>query len=108
MDLNEYQKKALETAIYPQSTARSYTTLGLASEAGEVAGIWKKCLRDRNGVPDKQDIEKITKELGDVLWYCATVAKEFGLDLSSVAEENVKKLASRKERGVLRGSGDDR
>ena len=109
MGMKEYQEKALETAMYPtlDNLGIYYTALGLCSEAGEVAGKIKKALRDNGGNYHaiKDDIKK---ELGDVLWYCATLADEFGLFLSDVAECNIEKLASRKERGVIRGSGDDR
>ena len=44
----------------------------------------------------------------DVLWYLSQVATEAGLDLEEIAAENLDKLFSRQERGVLRGSGDDR
>ncbi|MEL7340628.1 MAG: MazG nucleotide pyrophosphohydrolase domain-containing protein [Bacteroidota bacterium] len=48
------------------------------------------------------------KEMGDVLWYLAVGADEFGLSLSEIAAANIEKLASRKARGVIQGSGDDR
>jgi len=50
----------------------------------------------------------LAKELGDVLWYAAQLATEAGLELDAIAEANLEKLLSRKERGVLQGSGDDR
>lgn len=109
MNMAEYQMKALETAMYPtlDNLGIYYTALGLCSEAGEVAGKIKKALRDSGGNYSliKDDIKK---ELGDVLWYCATLADEFGISLDEVAEYNIEKLASRKERGVIQGSGDDR
>jgi len=43
-----------------------------------------------------------------VLWYVAMLANELRLDLSYIAEANLEKLGSRKERGVLQGSGDNR
>ena len=47
-------------------------------------------------------------EIGDVLWYAAMLARELDLDLGEIGQANLDKLASRKERGVLTGSGDDR
>ena len=90
MDFDEYQKEANKTAIYPVLGAKFvYPTLGLADEAGEVVG-------------------KIKKELGDVLWYLAQLSTDLGIKLSEVAKANVEKLASRMERNVLHGSGDNR
>jgi NTP pyrophosphatase (non-canonical NTP hydrolase) len=43
-----------------------------------------------------------------VLWYVAQIATELGLDLNEIAEQNLEKLLSRKQRGVLSGSGDER
>lgn len=40
LSLDDYQKMALETAIYPQPIV--YPTLGLTGEAGEVADKVKK------------------------------------------------------------------
>jgi NTP pyrophosphatase (non-canonical NTP hydrolase) len=108
MNFSEYQQKAGTTALYPSRGSNlAYPALGLAGEAGEVAEKVKKILRgDRLLDSDYRAV--ISKELGDVLWYVAAMCHEIGADMQEVAEENIAKLASRKERGVLRGSGDDR
>lgn len=103
---NEYQDWTRETAIYPTEHAKAYTILGLANEAGEVAGKLKKSMRD--GWTTDVERRAVTDELGDVLWYLARVADEYGYSLEDIAKDNVAKLSSRKERGVLKGSGDDR
>lgn len=109
MLLNEYQKKATETAMYPSlGNNVVYTALGLASEAGEVAGKVKKVIRDEGGVLSDVSRAAIAHELGDVLWYVAQCATELNLTLGEVAEENIAKLKGRAERGTIRGAGDDR
>ena len=109
MDFDEYQKQSRETAIYPKLGKNFvYPVLGLVGESGEVAEKIKKILRDKNGKIGTQEKTEIGKELGDVLWYLAQVATELGLSLEEVAQVNLAKLASRQERGELRGSGDNR
>lgn len=108
MNLNEYQTEAARTAIYPADHGITYTVLGLASEAGELAGKWKKIIRDKGGHMILADRVAMVDELGDVLWYVAMVAEELEVSLAAVAERNVDKLASRANRGKLGGSGDDR
>jgi NTP pyrophosphatase (non-canonical NTP hydrolase) len=105
MDFSAYQQEAAKTAIYTDPT---YPVLGLAEEAGEVAGIVAKALRDNSGMLTAQHIERLQKELGDVLWMVAMVAYEYGIDLVEVAKVNINKLRDRQARGVLEGSGDDR
>lgn len=107
-----YQTLAARTASYPGAgtggeLALAYVGLGLG-EAGEVQGKIKKVIRDDHGVlgPTKRD--QIAAELGDVLWYIARAASELGVSLEDIAQANLEKLASRAERGVLGGSGDDR
>jgi len=109
MNFKDYQKKVMETAIYPhQGDNLSYPALGLTGEAGEVADKIKKLIRDDGGVlTDKRRVEMI-KKLGDVLWYLAAMAMELGVSLEEVAKTNVEKLADRKKRGVLTGEGDNR
>jgi NTP pyrophosphatase (non-canonical NTP hydrolase) len=108
MDLNEYQQAARRTAIYPDHHRVLYPALGLASEAGEVAGKIKKVLRDQDGDFGRAPIEAIKDELGDVLWYVAVLAGDLGLSLEAIAAANLDKLASRQERGRLGGGGDRR
>lgn len=108
MKLNEYQSRAYETAQYPKEVGLAYVTMGLAGEAGEIANKVKKIYRDKGGRMDGECADSLAKELGDVLWYVAMVAKECGYSLETVANMNVKKLASRHERGVIGGEGDDR
>lgn len=106
MRLNDYQLAAIDTAIYPKDQGIAYCALGLGGEAGECLDKVKKMIRD-NATSD-YDMEGIAKELGDVLWYTANLAHELGYSLETIAEWNVAKLASRKKRGKLQGSGDNR
>lgn len=107
--LNDYQKDAKATAVYPnQGSNLAYPALGLTGEAGEVADKIKKIIRDQDGILNETDPQAIAKEVGDVLWYCATLASELGITLEDIAKLNIEKLRSRKKRGVISGSGDDR
>lgn len=108
MTLNDYQNKALETAIYPDDYKIIYPTLGLTGESGEVSDKVKKVLRDNKCVFTDDTKKELAKELGDVLWYLATLSHDLGYTLDEVAEMNYKKLHSRKERGMLHGNGDNR
>jgi NTP pyrophosphatase (non-canonical NTP hydrolase) len=69
----------------------------------------KKLIRDG---ADEETLEQkkieIGYELGDVLWYCAMLAREVDINLGHIMEKNIEKLHSRKERGTLGGSGDNR
>ena len=108
MTLNEYQEHALETAIYPAESRIIYPTLGLTGEAGEVADKVKKIIRDNHKEFTTEKKAEIMKEIGDVLWYCATLSHDLGYTLDEVAQTNVDKLRSRMERSKITGSGDNR
>jgi len=109
LSFRDYQEGAFETAKYPNRYNNYiYPVLGLTGEAGEVAEKVKKVLRDNNGIMTPDKIREISKELGDVLWYIAAMCTELGLDMEGVAFENLQKLASRKQRDALNGSGDNR
>ena len=104
-----YQEKACETAIFPKHRAMEYLTLGLTGESGEIANKVKKFIRD--GAAKDEYLEKriqIGYEIGDVLWYCAVLAQELDMNLGHIMEKNLDKLADRKKRGTLSGSGDNR
>ena len=105
----EYQEKACSTAIFPKEKATEYLTLGLTGESGEIANKVKKFIRD-GAPPDEYEAKRIEigYEIGDVMWYCAVLAAEMGMDLGHVMENNLRKLADRKARGALSGSGDNR
>jgi len=125
LNFNNYQEQALTTAMYPTPFLTSefednkdltvnnqigyvYPTLGLVGEAGEVAEKVKKLIRDFGGIINPEQALELKKELGDILWYLAVLAHEFGLTLEDIAKLNLEKLASRKERGVITGNGDNR
>jgi NTP pyrophosphatase (non-canonical NTP hydrolase) len=109
MRFSEYQERSRATAVYPDAGSNIvYPALGLCGEAGETAEKVKKAIRDDAGTLTEERRAAIAAELGDVLWYAAQLATEAGLDLEEIAEANLEKLASRKQRAVLHGSGDDR
>lgn len=108
IDINEYQTKAIKTAIYGAGNKIVYPTLGLAGEAGELANKVKKVLRDNSGEFTPEKKEEIAYELGDILWYCAALANDLGYTLGELAQANLDKLKSRQERNVIGGSGDNR
>lgn len=93
-----YQALALRTAS-PQSTESETTmltsaALGLSGESGEIADHVKKIVY--HGHPlDDDTRDKIAKEIGDILWYCAIGSRAIGLTLSEIASMNVEKLRKR-------------
>ena len=107
--MNDYQKRAKKTAIYPREHMVVYPALGLAGEAGEVCEKIKKVMRDSTHKSDFWNKRNdIGMELGDVLWYIANLASDLGLDLDDIATKNIDKLRDRERRNVLQGDGDDR
>lgn len=110
MTLNDYQQKALTTVISNESEFKNllHWVLGINGEAGEIAEKVKKIIRDKNGEVSEQDKADMAKEVGDVLWYLAVFAHHLGVPFEDIAQQNLDKLQSRKARGVLGGSGDNR
>lgn len=113
MKLEEYSNKAITTllgdhAITDMSATLLSQVFGLMGESGEVAEKFKKLIRDKQGKISEEDRQEILKELGDILWYINSVSHLLGSSLEEVAKKNLDKVLSRKERGVQRGSGDNR
>jgi NTP pyrophosphatase (non-canonical NTP hydrolase) len=109
LTFNDYQRGAATTALYPgrgDKEGIAYTALGLAGEAGEIANKCKKILR--GDYPAHNIREDVAAELGDVLWYVAMLADEFGVDMGELAQANLDKLADRAQRNQIKGSGDNR
>lgn len=122
LTFEEYQAGAKETAIYNQDARVLYPALGLTGEVGEViekvlamaahagkvANQVKKIIRDDDCECDTDRKYAIGKELGGCLWYLSATATDLGLSLADIAQENLDVLASRQERGVIQGDGDER
>jgi NTP pyrophosphatase (non-canonical NTP hydrolase) len=110
MTFDDYQKQALTTVLSTGDEFKDllHWVLGLNGEAGEVAEKLKKVIRDKNSIITEDDKQELAKELGDVLWYLAVFAHDLGIPLDVIAQQNLDKLLSRKDRGVLGGNGDNR
>ena len=104
--MKHYQLLAQKTAIYQQKIW--YPVIGLGGEVGELLNKCKKVLRDNSGFFEQKNVEEITAEMGDVLWYLAMLATDLGIDLEDVAANNIQKLEARKKAGTIGGSGDER
>ena len=113
MEVDKYQSNAMKTAQYPDIGMNLlYPGIGLAGEAGEVCNNIKKLMRDYGykqgmnfaqfyaSLPSKGQklVNDTHEELGDVLWYIATMCHEFGITMQSVARGNNVKLDRRYER----------
>lgn len=113
MKLDDYQQQITQFDTFQQSPdllspAFLEKVLGLSGEAGEVADKIKKIIRDDNARLTPENKQALAKELGDTLWYLATIARYLDLPLSQIAQDNISKLQSRQNRGKLHGSGDNR
>ena len=109
MTFDEYQAAAMRTARRRDDKDELiHLVLGLVGESGEIAEKFKKWVRDQDSDESRLDVADIKKELGDVLWYIAVLAHYLGVGFDDVAALNIAKLADRQQRGVLKGSGDNR
>jgi NTP pyrophosphatase (non-canonical NTP hydrolase) len=114
MEIKDYSKQAISTLlggehdIIDMDATLLSQIFGLVGESGEVAEKFKKLIRDKKGKISEEDRQEILKELGDILWYVNSVSHLLGSTLEEVAKKNLDKVLSRKERGVTKGSGDNR
>lgn len=113
MNIQEYSDQAITTLLGEHEISDMDATLlsqvfGLVGESGEVAEKFKKLIRDKKGAISEEDRQEIVKELGDILWYINSVAHLLGSSLEDVAQKNIEKVLSRKDRGMTSGNGDNR
>lgn len=118
MTLNEYQKQAMTTCT-DSSENFAYMSLNLVGEVGEFMGKVAKAIRkermdiDTNNLTLYEDtptveLNDLKCEAGDILWQLSGLCSVMGWSLEDIARLNLYKLASRKERGVIVGNGDNR
>jgi len=108
MDIDKYQQWSDRTAIYPKEEELQYIALGLAGEAGEVANLIKKVVRDDGKVLTEEKRDKLIAELGDCFWYLARFSQAIKIPISTILQLNHDKLEDRLNRNVIQGSGDNR
>lgn len=121
MELNEYQERAMNTCM-PTCDNFSYMALNLVAEVGEFMGKVAKAIRKDNidisdnrlwyNYPEPDEAfahdAQLMYEAGDILWQLSGLCSVMGWDLEDIAKMNLEKLASRKNRGVIAGDGDNR
>ena len=122
LTLNEYQNCAMQTCM-PSCDNFAYMFLNLVGEVGEFSSKVAKLIRKNElcigEIPNHlipnvgfdrwmDENEELMKEAGDILWQLAGLCKVMGWEFEQVAQQNLQKLASMKQRGVIEGNGDNR
>ena len=118
LTLNEYQKAAMNTCM-PSCENFSYMTLNLMGELGEFTSKIGKLIRKGKAYIEnsnlvvhddvtEEEIKAIRAELGDCFWQLNGICSVLGWNANSICQENLDKLASRKDRGKIDGNGDFR
>lgn len=123
LTLNEYQQKAMTTCM-PSSCNVAYMLLNLQGEVGEFSSKlakhirkgeatvvanhlqWNKFTLSEEQIKEYENLLKA--EAGDIMWQTAGLCEVMGWTLEEVCKANLDKLASRKQRGVIDGNGDNR
>jgi NTP pyrophosphatase (non-canonical NTP hydrolase) len=111
MEFDEYQEKASVTATFTgkqEEHQLMYLALGICGESGEIAEKIKKYIRNDNAVMTDETRELLKLEIGDVLWYLSQLSRVLGFSFDEAARANITKIMDRRERGVIKSSGDTR
>ena len=109
MTFDEYQKLASRTInkALTDTEKEAHALLGLASETGELLGLYQKSMQGH-----EFNDEHMLKECGDILWMMAELMTVNGYSLELVANMNISKLRKRypdgfdTEHSLHRGAGD--
>lgn len=103
MTPNEYQELAMRTCSIPyghEYDMLNHALLGLASEAGEAAGILQKVYQGHpNPIDSLPEQIHLIKELGDCLWMIAEALTSIGSNMEEAMERNIEKLKARYPEG---------
>lgn len=115
MTFDEYEEQAVKFDVFfdtedksPNSNAFLSKVFGIVGESGEFADKIKKIYRDGGGVMDDDKKAELRKELADIMWYVCVMNCYMGGTLEELAQSNIEKLSSRKERNLIHGKGDNR
>ena len=97
MNFSQYQRLAKRTLQCEMTETELLANLvfGLCGESGEIADYLKKAVFHRHGL----DLSKLSKELGDLLWYLSMIGEYYGLSLDDIAQQNIEKLEARYPEG---------
>ena len=107
--INDYENFVVSTQKFPKDVANEYLVLGLVSEAGEVAGVWKRVLRQDATTKDLKHVrDQMLQELGDVLWYVTALCLQNNISLEELISINTEKLTKRLKNNTIQGKGDNR
>jgi NTP pyrophosphatase (non-canonical NTP hydrolase) len=94
LTLSAYQERANATDLKPEGTdGLVIALLGLVGEAGSLLTEYKKRMVD--GEAHQGFKAHLAEELGDLLWYLATIATRNGLSLEDAAQRNLEKTRGR-------------
>lgn len=109
MEIKDYVQEAVKTdkehfPLPREAAAKVDNALGLAGEAGEVVDLVKHAVFHQEGI----DKFKLTKEIGDVLWYLVHVARDHDIPMEVVMAVNIEKLAQRYPNGYCDAASADR
>lgn len=98
MTLNEYSQAALKflnNDIQNQNDKLNLAALGLTGQSGQFADAWKKIYYHKHDI----NINQLSLQLGDILWYIVVAAKALNLTLEDIAKLNIDKLSKRYPNG---------
>lgn len=85
LTIDEYARQAALTDQRKGKQALSFSMLGVFGETGSLLSEVKKKQRDKASYLGYADA--VAEELGDVLWYLASVARRSGIPLSAIAAD---------------------